>query len=185
MYFTLLIICLQAGEEYEKEFQEKYGKEKVSYFRTDVTSHQNFHDAFEKCRELFGKVDILVNSAGIIGENNWETQLQINLFGAIRGTKLALKYMTKGGIVLNISSVHGLHVRPTMPTYSAGKSGIITFTRSAGHPIEYADHGIKIICLCPGAVDTPLGVSVWNFKKVNSEPSCDFIVSLSVNFNAY
>ena len=64
--------------------------------RIDVTSHQNFQDAFEKCLELYGKVDILVNSAGIIGENNWETQLQINLFGAIRGTKLALKYMTKG-----------------------------------------------------------------------------------------
>ena len=44
-----------------------------------------------------------------------------------------------------------------MPTYSAGKSGIITFTRSIGHSIEYAEHGVKIVCLCPGAVDTPLG----------------------------
>ena len=154
--------CLMAdlnykvGEEKEKEFQEKYGL-KVAYMRVDVSSHQNFEAAFEKCLELFGQVDALVNSAGIIGEINWETQLQINLFGTIRGTKLALKYMKKGGMVLNLSSVHGLQVRPTMPTYSAGKSGIITFTRSIGHSIEYAEHGVKIVCLCPGAVDTPLG----------------------------
>ena len=154
--------CLMAdlnfkvGEEKEKEFQEKYGL-KVAYMRVDVSSHQNFEAAFEKCLELFGQVDVLVNSAGIIGEINWETQLQINLFGTIRGTKLALKYMKKGGMVLNLSSVHGLQVRPTMPTYSAGKSGIITFTRSIGHSIEYAEHGVKIVCLCPGAVDTPLG----------------------------
>ena len=154
--------CLMAdlnfkvGEEKEKEFQEKYGL-KVAYMRVDVSSHQNFEAAFEKCRKLFGQVDVLVNSAGIIGEINWETQLQINLFGTIRGTKLALKYMKKGGMVLNLSSVHGLQVRPTMPTYSAGKSGIITFTRSIGHSIEYAEHGVKIVCLCPGAVDTPLG----------------------------
>ena len=154
--------CLMAdlnfkvGEEEEKEFQEKYGL-KVAYMRVDVSSHQNFEAAFEKCLELFGQVDVLVNSAGIIGEINWETQLQINLFGTIRGTKLALKYMKKGGMVLNLSSVHGLQVRPTMPTYSAGKSGIITFTRSIGHSIEYAEHGVKIVCLCPGAVDTPLG----------------------------
>lgn len=146
----------QVGEEKEKEFQEKYGL-KVAYMRVDVSSHQNFEAAFEKCLELFGQVDVLVNSAGIIGEINWETQLQINLFGTIRGTKLALKYMKKGGMVLNLSSVHGLQVRPTMPTYSAGKSGIITFTRSIGHSIEYAEHGVKIVCLCPGAVDTPLG----------------------------
>ena len=154
--------CLMAdlnykvGEEKEKEFQEKYGL-KVAYMRVDVSSHQNFEATFEKCLELFGQVDALVNSAGIIGEINWETQLQINLFGTIRGTKLALKYMKKGGMVLNLSSVHGLQVRPTMPTYSAGKSGIITFTRSIGHSIEYAEHGVKIVCLCPGAVDTPLG----------------------------
>ena len=154
--------CLMAdlnykvGEEKEKEFQEKYGL-KVAYMRVDVSSHQNFEAAFEKCLELFGQVDALVNSAGIIGEINWETQLQINLFGTIRGTKLALKYMKKGGMVLNLSSVHGLQVRPTMPTYSAGKSGIIKFTRSIGHSIEYAEHGVKIVCLCPGAVDTPLG----------------------------
>ena len=154
--------CLMAdlnykvGEEKEKEFQEKYDL-KVAYMRVDVSSHQNFEAAFEKCLELFGQVDVLVNSAGIIGEINWETQLQINLFGTIRGTKLALKYMKKGGMVLNLSSVHGLQVRPTMPTYSAGKSGIITFTRSVGHSIEYAEHGVKIVCLCPGAVDTPLG----------------------------
>jgi len=46
-----------------------------------------------------------------------------------------------------------------MPTYSAAKAGMITYTRSAGHPLEHQIHGVRFICLCPGAVDTPMQVN--------------------------
>ena len=160
--------CLMAdlnfkvGEEKAKEHEGQ-----VIYFRVDVTSAQNFEAAFEKCLEHFGRIDVLINSAGINGETNWESQLQINLLGSIRGCKLALKYMGQngygcssstnaGGVVMNISSIQGLQMWPAMPTYSAGKSGLITYTRSAGHPLEFAQHGVKMVCLCPGAVETPI-----------------------------
>jgi short-subunit dehydrogenase len=60
----------------------------------------------------------------------------------------------RGGLVLNISSVHGLLNWPMMPAYAAGKSGIIQFTRCMGHNLEFASHGVKIVCLCPNAVDS-------------------------------
>ena len=60
----------------------------------------------------------------------------------------------KGGQVLNISSVQGLLSWPVMPVYAAGKSGIIQFSRCMGHQVEFASHGVKIVCLCPNAVDS-------------------------------
>ena len=64
----------------------------------------------------------------------------------------------KGGTVMNISSIQGLQIWPAMPTYSAGKSGLITYTRSAGHSLEFEFHGVKMVCFCPGAVETPIEV---------------------------
>jgi NAD(P)-dependent dehydrogenase (short-subunit alcohol dehydrogenase family) len=65
----------------------------------------------------------------------------------------------RGGVVLNISSIQGLLPWPAMPTYSAAKSGMITYTRCAGHQLEYQQHGVRMICLCPGAVDTAMQVN--------------------------
>ena len=62
----------------------------------------------------------------------------------------------RGGIILNISSIQALVSWPAMPTYSAGKSGIIAYTRCAGHDVEYAQHGVKIMSLCPFGVITPM-----------------------------
>ena len=64
----------------------------------------------------------------------------------------------RGGVILNISSVQGLMAWPAMPTYSAAKAGMITYTRSAGHPLEHQIHGVRFICLCPGAVNTAIQV---------------------------
>ena len=84
----------------------------------------------------------------------------------MRGTKLALRYMSKvgnpqessraGGVVLNISSIQGLLSWPAMPTYSAAKAGIVAFTRCQGHQLEYEKHGVKIVSLCPFGVTTPM-----------------------------
>ena len=59
-----------------------------------------------------------------------------------------------GGTVLNISSVQGLVSWPMMPTYTAAKTAVVAYTRSAGHQIEFAQHGVKILCLCPHATFT-------------------------------
>ena len=75
----LVDINHQLGEQRIQELIGKYGLGRFEYMKADVTSHQNFEGAFEKCLELFGRIDVLVNSAGILSEINWETELQINL----------------------------------------------------------------------------------------------------------
>jgi len=57
---------------------EKHGKDRVIFYRLDVTSHTNFDEAFEACIEAFGQVDVLVNNAGVASEHFWETVTQIN-----------------------------------------------------------------------------------------------------------
>ena len=67
---------------------------------------------------------------------------------------------------MNISSIQGLQIWPAMPTYSAGKSGLITYTRSAGHSLEFEFHGVKMVCFCPGAVETPIEVLEFVIKTI-------------------
>ena len=80
----------------------------------------------------------------------------------------------RGGVVLNISSVQGLMAWPAMPTYSAAKAAMITYTRSAGHHLEHKQHGVAMICLCPGAVNTPMQVyqKYLNFRAKNQQILC-------------
>ena len=108
--------------------------EQVDFLYADVSSHTNYEAAFDKCVELFGGIDLVVNNAGLNGDANWETMLNVNLKGPITGCKLGVKYMGKnrggkGGTVINIASVQGLVAFPMMPAYSAGKAGIVQYTR--------------------------------------------------------
>ena len=84
----------------------------------------------------------------------------------------------KGGVVLNLSSVQGLMSWPAMPVYSAGKAGIIQFTRCAGHQLEFASHGVKIVCLCPYGVDT--GMNDFHPYVGMTKTGSDFLDSLNV-----
>ena len=71
-------IFFQDGERNEKEFKKEFGEDKVSFLRVDISSHTSFENAFEKCLDLFGGIDVVVNNAGVNAEIDWETQLQIN-----------------------------------------------------------------------------------------------------------
>ena len=66
--------------------QKEYGEDKIAFMRVDITSHQNFEEAFEKCFELFNGIDVVVNNAGVDGEINWESQLQINMYVSIQSS---------------------------------------------------------------------------------------------------
>jgi NAD(P)-dependent dehydrogenase (short-subunit alcohol dehydrogenase family) len=71
---------LKEGERLEKELGDQYGSGKVAFKRVDITSHTNFEAAFEKCLDHFDGLDVVVNVAGVDGEINWESQLQINFY---------------------------------------------------------------------------------------------------------
>lgn len=119
--------------------------------------------------DAFGRLDILVNNAGVslwttiddTSEADWDRVLDTNLKGVFLGCKAAIPAMrrTGGGSIVNIASMAGLQALPRHFAYCAAKAGLIHMTRSLA--ADHGHEGIRINCICPGAVLTPLlGVAI-------------------------
>lgn len=115
--------------------------------------------------QALGKVDVLVNSAGITGPNlptweypadQWSKVLQVNLTGTFHCCRSAIPYMRDAGYgrIVNVASVAGKEGNPNASAYSASKAGAISLTKSLGK--ELASSGVLVNCVTPGAVRTPL-----------------------------
>ncbi|CAL1292585.1 unnamed protein product [Larinioides sclopetarius] len=149
------------AEEFSKEQQFIYGKENVIALRCDVSEESDFTNLFEQTLEKFKRIDLLVNNAGILLEQNPRKCLEVNLIGTLIGCYTAMKYMGKskggnGGVVINISSVTGFIPTAEVPAYTASKHGVIGLTRSLGLPFHYDKDGIIFAALCPGTVHTDM-----------------------------
>jgi len=79
---------------------------------------------------------------------------KVNVMGVVFGMKHAVDYMTNGGSIVNTSSVAGFQGAPTYAPYVAAKAAIIGVTRTAA--LEFAPRNIRVNCVCPGTVDTPM-----------------------------
>jgi meso-butanediol dehydrogenase/(S,S)-butanediol dehydrogenase/diacetyl reductase len=120
----------------------------------------------------FGGLDILHNNAfgqaalppgqsrlaltGDIDETVWTHTIELGLSGVFRATKRAIPELLKrgGGAIVNTASISGLFADYAIGAYNAAKAGVINLTRVTA--IEYARRGIRVNCVCPGAIDTPL-----------------------------
>ena len=120
-----------------------------------------------------GKIDILVNNAGITRDNismrmkdeEWESVLQVNLTGAFRLTRAAMRGMMKrrSGRVINITSVVGVTGNPGQANYAAAKAGLIGMSKSLAQ--ELASRGITVNCLAPGFIATPMTDALTDEQK--------------------
>jgi 15-hydroxyprostaglandin dehydrogenase (NAD) len=135
------------------------------FIRTDVTRAEDLSRMLSYASEQFGRVDIVINNAGVddagqdffaLGANRWERTLAIDLAAVIRGTQLAVQHMRRqggDGVIINTASMGGLIPMATGPVYAASKAGVIHFTRSLAY---LADEGIRVNVICPTFTDTPL-----------------------------
>ncbi len=116
----------------------------------------------------FGRLDVMVNNAGIetrhalldTTEQDYDAVLGVNLKGAFFGTQAAARQFVAqggGGVVVNISSVHEDWPMPGNTAYCVSKGGMRMLTRTAG--VELGAHGIRVVGVAPGAVDTPINAS--------------------------
>ena len=138
----------------------------VLYRETDVSQPRQVCELVELAVEEHGRLDVLVNNAGINGalvplaeqsETSIDAVLGVNLKGVIYGLKYGLLEMCKqrAGVIVNIASVQG--VRPIYAgasIYAASKAAVVSLTRSAAH--EYGQHGIRVVAVAPGPIDTPM-----------------------------
>ncbi len=151
----------------ETEFMEK-GHE-VMGIKTDISSENSVKEVFEKVDEKYGKIDIAVNCAGIVGPtstkiedfsvDDFEKVIAINLKGSFLITKYAIKAMKKQnyGRILLIASIGGKEGNPGMVGYSASKGGVISLVKSIGK--EYATTGITVNGLAPAVIKTPMNAA--------------------------
>src|SRR6185312_12440730 len=121
--------------------------------------------------KAFGRLDVMVNNAGVetrtsvldTPEDKYDFVMNVNLKSAFFGTQLAAKQMIKqgdGGRIINITSVHEDWPMPGNTPYCLSKGGMRMLTRTAG--VELAPHGITVVGVGPGAVNTPINTQTIN-----------------------
>jgi len=146
------------------DFTKKYPSIEAKFIFADLTKAQDCKKIVEEALKHFGRVDVLVNNAGMqhidecvnFPDAKWEQVLSLNLSAAFYLTKAALSYMQKAGWgrIINIASVHGLVASVNKSAYVAAKHGIVGFTKAVA--LENAKKGITVNAICPGFVLTPL-----------------------------
>lgn len=132
--------------------------------KLDVAHADSVSSSFAAVMKEFGKIDVLVNNAGITRDNlllrmkedEWDSVISINLKGVFLCTKEAVKYMVKGryGRIVNIASVVAFMGNPGQANYSASKAGIIGLTKTTAR--EYASRGITVNAVAPGFITTAM-----------------------------
>ncbi len=137
----------------------------------DVSKEEQVTTAVELAMSKFARLDIVVNNAGLMvfkpitehTEDDWLRILHVDLLGAFFFIKHAFGVMKSGSAIVNVSSIHAIETTPNVASYAAAKAALVSLTRSAA--IEGKPMGIRVNCVLPGAIDTPM---LWENPNVKA-----------------
>jgi NAD(P)-dependent dehydrogenase (short-subunit alcohol dehydrogenase family) len=134
------------------------------FMQTDVSRESQVYELMRQTVDKYGRIDVLVNNAGIelakkvtdSTEEEWDRLMGVNLKGVFLCSKAAVSEMrrTGGGLIVNVASELGLVGGTEIAAYCASKGGVIQLTRAMA--IDHAADDIRINCICPGPINTPL-----------------------------
>jgi 3-oxoacyl-[acyl-carrier protein] reductase len=157
---------VEAGAETLAEVKAA-GAEAI-FAEVDVTKREQVENMFSKAMETFGRVDVLINNAGItmdgflvkIADAQWDKVISVNLTGVFYCTQTAAKIMIEqgSGCILNVSSVVGVYGNIGQTNYAATKSGVIGMTKSWAK--ELGPKGIRVNALAPGFIVSDMTAKV-------------------------
>lgn len=158
----IVVTDISDGSDTVKEV-ERLGVGAIS-ITGNVANPDDADMVVEKCIERFGKVDILINNAGITRDSllmrmkkeSWDAVIGVNLTGVFNFTKAVVKYMIKqkSGRIVNISSIVGVMGNVGQVNYSASKAGVIGLTKSVAR--EVASRGVTVNAVAPGFIETDM-----------------------------
>ena len=159
---VLADINVGGGEETVSEIEALQGE--AFFVETDVALSDSVSNLVDKAIERFGRLDVMVNNAGIevfqrladTEEKMWDRLISINLKGVFLGTKHAVPKMIEngGGAIINMASVAGIMGAGGLGAYNASKGGVVLLTKNTA--MDYGQKNIRANCLCPGFIATPM-----------------------------
>ena len=163
------VVAVDVLDDEGKALADSLG-DRVRYIHLDVTSEEEWQATVEQVEREFGKLDVLVNNAGILRFNalvdtpleEFRQVLDVNLVGTFLGMKTAIPAMKRagGGAIVNISSTEGMAATLFCGAYTASKFGVRGITKAAA--LEYAGDGIRANSVHPGGIDTPMTRAVMD-----------------------
>ena len=156
-------------EEAEKTINQLKEKNvNVIFVKVDVSSYSDVEKAVKEIISKLGRIDVLVNNAGItkdtyflkMKDEQWDKVINVNLKGAFNCSKAVTPYMIRqgGGVIINISSIVGLLGNIGQANYAASKAGLIGLTYTLAK--ELAPYGIRVVAIAPGFARTRMALAV-------------------------
>jgi len=152
----------QRGDQVRDRIRGSGGK--ASFVACDVRKSEECRRAVDEAISAFGQLDILFNNAGVFyphtvvecSEEEWDEQIDVNLKGTFLMSKFALPEMIRRGhgVIINNSSGWGIVGGDSAAAYCASKGGVVLLTKAMA--IDHGPQGIRVNCICPGDVDTPM-----------------------------
>ena len=157
------VLCLDVAEAAVKDTvpQIQAAQGKASHLLCDVSNIEQVKNAINHCISQYGKLDVLVNSAGVIkldhatniSDDTWQTIINVNLTGTFYMCREAIPHLiASSGNIVNISSTSAIRGLPYGIAYAASKGGVSALTKSIA--VEYAKQGIRANTVCPGSIAT-------------------------------
>lgn len=158
------------GIDVDPKAVEAVADDRFHLVEGSVSESATFDEAWAVLARTAGRADIMVNNAGIQIERTIDTMtveqfdqlIDINLGGVFLGIKHAAHHLGAGGRIVNIGSTLGLSGDALLAAYSASKAAVINLTSSAA--AAYGPRGIRVNCVCPGAVRTVLTQRMWELS---------------------
>ncbi len=156
----------QDAQQLRDELREMHASVEMVY--ADVSRREDVEEMFSYAREVFSRVDVLVNNAGVaqqklfsdITEGDWDRMFDINIKGMFYCAQAALPQMIseKRGKIVNVSSIWGIAGASCEVHYSASKAAVIGFTKALAK--EVGPSGIQVNCVAPGVVETQMNAAL-------------------------
>lgn len=167
---AVVAVCDIKGSESVAEKIVKTGG-KAEVFSFDLTNREEVANAFADIAEKLGKIDVLVNNAGInVGPDKrdtvdnfdnqwWDSIIKVDLSGTFNCSKTAIPYMNEGSAIVNISSVTGMIPLRNQCAFAAAKAGVINLSKAMA--IELAKKKIRVNTVAPGSMQIEITNQLW------------------------